>query len=245
MTAAHLDEEPASERDTEKLLNQNPGLVAFLREQPEISRQYQDPYLGGIGKSGKPVYITNDVPETLPRTGIRPDFYIALHERSEWWIMTVLGMDYLGEDGTDGAHHFATRIEHWALEVSPILVNLGIIPPDLPKYDPDEYEDELAGYIRKDEAEEVTPDTVPPDLFTGPYEDDETPFDEKLIPVFRAAEAMARGEKVDHETVHYGRGHKPEFCRTCRFSTVNGEECRFVKLIDPAGWCLLWRDDAE
>jgi hypothetical protein len=173
MTSGHLDEEPATARATQAILEANPDLVAFLAQEPAINREYEDPYLGGISKDGNTVYIASDLPIPLPKTGIDPTRYLALHERSEWWLMTKLGMDYLGEDGGDGAHHFAVRIEHNA------LIEDG--------HDPDAYEDELASYIEDDEAENVSPEDVPPDLFLGPYEDDETPLDRRLLPVLRAA----------------------------------------------------------
>jgi hypothetical protein len=229
VTAAHLDEEPATQRATEALLDANPDLVAFLAIEPVISRQYLDPYLGGISIDGATVYIARDLPETLPQTGIRPDKYIALHERSEWWCMTKLGMDYLGADGSDGAHHFACRIEHNA------LIEDG--------HDPDAYEDELAGYIARDETEDIRPDDVPPDLYLGPYEEDQDAEDRKVLPVLKAAAVARTGEKLDHDTVTYGKGDNHEFCRTCEYSDhAENPACRFVRDIASSGWCVLWSE---
>ena len=115
MASGHLDEEPATQRATKAMLEAHPDLEAYLvSDQYTISRQFKVPYLGGISEDGRTVYIDRDLPETLPETGIAPDKYIAKHERSEWWIMQRLGLDYLG-NMQPGGHPFAVRIEHNAL----------------------------------------------------------------------------------------------------------------------------------
>lgn len=228
MSSGHLDEEPATERATQALLDKHPDLRAWLDAEPVISRQHKVPYLGGISKDGKTVYIDRDLPETLPKTGIPTDPYIAKHERSEWWLMTRLGMDYLGQNGTDGAHHFAVRFEHNALKAD--------------DHDPDAYEDELATYINEDEHDAIGPDDVPPDLFLGPYEDDEDGLDRKLLPVLKAAGVAVTGRKLAHAVVSYGPGHSPELCRTCEYSDhAANPQCRFVANIEADGWCRLWQ----
>jgi hypothetical protein len=228
MSAGHLDEEPATERATQALLDKHPDLVAFLTIEPVISREYKIPYLGGISKDGKTVYIDRDLPKTLP-SGIEPDFYIATHEHAEWWLMTRLEMDYLGKGGADGAHHFAVRIEHDALNADGI--------------DPDLYEDELSGYIKENEHINLSPDEVPPDLFLGPYLDDEDSLDRKIIPILKAAAVAVTGRKLPHAVVSYGPGHDPEFCHTCKYSDhAESPKCRFVANIEPDGWCVLWDD---
>jgi hypothetical protein len=174
MSSGHLDEEPATQRATQAELDKHPDLVAFLATEPNVSREFKVPYLAGASKDGKTVYIDRDLPTVLPKTGIAVDRYIGLHERSEWWLMTRLGMDYLGKAGTDGAHHFAVRIEH-----------NGLIEDGC---DPDAYEDELATYIKEDEHADLKPADLPPDLFLGPYEDDEDSLDRKLLRVLKAAQ---------------------------------------------------------
>jgi hypothetical protein len=227
MASGHLDEEPATERATAGLLQDNPELKTFLARQPIISRQFKVPYLGGISKDGRTVYIDRDLPEELPETGIAPDKYIAIHERAEWRLMTHNGMDYGGKDGGDGAHHYAVRLEHNALEED--------------GYNTDEYEDELARYINEDEHADLEPDDLPPDLFLGPYMQDETPLDRKLLPILKAAAIRETGRKLAHEVVRYGPGHPPEFCHNCEYSDHAAEpKCRFVQSISPDGWCCLW-----
>ena len=210
---------------SQAVLDAHPDLRAYLETQPVISRQYKVPYLGGVSTDGKTVYIDRDLPEALP--SVEPDAYIAHHERMEWWLMTRLGMDYLGKDGGDGAHHFAVRYEHDALKAD--------------GHDTDDYEDELVPYIKEDEYADLGPDDVPPDLFLGPYEDDQDSLDRKLLPVLKAAGVALTGRKLGHAVVSYGPGHTPEFCRTCEYSDhAASPQCRFVVNIEPDGWCKLW-----
>lgn len=227
MSTGHLDEEPAPKRQVRALLEQHPDLQAYLDTTPVISREYDVPYLGGISKDGKVVYIDEDLPTTLPRTGIAPDKYIALHERAEWWLMTRLNMDYMGRDGTYGAHPHAVRIEHDAL-----IADGG--------HDPDAYENELASYIREAEHEDLDPEELPPDLFLGPYEDDEDSLDRKLLPFLKAAAVASTGRKLGHQMVTYGAGHSPEFCRTCKHFDRSAKVCEYVVDVEPDGWCTLW-----
>jgi hypothetical protein len=226
MSSGHLDEEPATKRAVQAILDSHPDLVAFLATKPTISREFKIPYLGGISKDGKTVYIDRDLPETLP-IEIEVDKYIALHERAEWWLMTRLGMDYLGKGSDDGAHHVAVRVEHDALTED--------------GDSPDAYEDALSGYINEDEHADLEPDDLPSDLFLGPYVDDEDSLDRKLIPVIKAAEVRETGKKLGHDVVSYGPGSDPEFCRTCEYSDhAEKPQCRFVSAIEPGGWCVLW-----
>lgn len=173
MASGHLDEEPASEAVVKALLAQHPELAAFLAQEPAVSRIWKIPYLGGISRDGATVYIDQSLPARLPITRIVPDKYIALHERFEWWVMIKLGLDYLGTK-QDGGHPLAVRYEHDTLRAD--------------GYDPGDYEDELAQYIKEDESEGITPQNVPPDLFLGPYEDDQDALDRKLLPILRGAQ---------------------------------------------------------
>jgi hypothetical protein len=240
MTSGHIDEIPAKEAKVVALLLERKDLVEFLRRPPIINRTKEVPYLGGKSKDGAVTYIHCDLPEILPQTGIEPDFYIHLHETAEWWCMTNLGLDYLGE-AHNGGHPIATRIEHMALGVHPVLVELGIIPADWPRYNPDDYEDELSGYIAADESEGLSPDTLPPDLFLGPYEDDQDATDRKVLPFLYAAAVPLTGQKLGHETVSYGPGEAPEQCRKCEYSDHGDPPiCHYVLDIVPDGWCVLW-----
>jgi hypothetical protein len=231
MSSGHLDEEPATKRATQAILDQNPDLVAFLATEPPISREYRIPYLGSISKDGKTVYIDRELPTTLS-SGIEPDKYIALHERSEWWLMTRLGMDYGLEGSEDGAHHVAVRIEHDALTAD--------------GGNPDAYEDELVPFIKEAEYAKLRPDDLPPDMFLGPYEKDENSLDRRLLPILKAAAVKETGEKLGHAVVSYGPGSGSEFCRTCEYSDhAERPKCRFVTAIGPDGWCTLWDGGKE
>jgi hypothetical protein len=207
MASGHLDEEPATAWATNHLLDGNPELKQFLAREPKISREFRVPYLGGISKDGRTVYIDRNLPETLPVTSIAPDKYIAIHERAEWRLMTQHGMPYLGDGSDDGAHHFAVRLEHNALEAD--------------GGDPDAYEDELALYINEDEHADLEPDDLPPDLYLGPYAQEETPLDRKLLPILKAAAVQETGRRLSHEVVRYGPGHDPEYCHNCEYWTMS------------------------
>ena len=226
MTSGHLDEEPAPKRQVQDMLGKHPDLQAYLAGEPIISREFRVPYLGGISKDGKTVYIDRNLPAKLPKTGIAPGQYIALHERAEWWLMTRLGMDYLGRNGTYGGHPYAVRIEHDALEDD--------------GEDPDAYENELATYIKEDESARYDPEELPPDLFLGPYEDDQDSLDRKLLPFLRAAAVRSTGRKLGHAIATYGPGHSPEFCRNCKHFDRADKVCEYVVDVEPAGWCILW-----
>jgi hypothetical protein len=228
MATGHIDEIAAPKREVQATLVKHPDLQAYLDTTPTISREYLVPYLGGISQDGRVVYIDKGLPDRLPKTGIDPDKYIALHERSEWWLMMRLRMDYLGKDGGQGAHHYAVRIEHDALHFD--------------GHNPDEYEHELVPYIRRDERARISPDTVPPDLFLGPYEDEEDSVDYDILPVLRAAAVPLSGRRLSHAMVEYGPGHSPEYCRTCKYSDHAPQPtCRYVANIAPDGWCELWQ----
>jgi hypothetical protein len=227
MATGHLDEMPAPKRDVQATITKHPDLQAYLDTTPAISREYLVPYLAGISQDGRIVYIDSGLPDVLPKTGIDPDKYITIHERAEWWLMTRLRMPYLGEGGVDwGAHHYAVRLEHDALAAD--------------GHDPDAYETELAPMIVKDERERIAPDTVPPDLFLGPYKEDEDSLDMEILPVLLAAAVPITGRKLTHAVVRYGPGHSPEYCRTCKYSDGQPLMCRYVANIAPEGWCELW-----
>lgn len=61
----------------------------------------------------------------------------------------------------------------------------------------------------------------------------------------RPVTAMAKDdddEKLSHQSVSYGEGHAPEFCRTCKYSD-HKEKPKCALVMDPIeknGWCRLW-----
>ena len=169
MSTGHRGTEPAPFSAAMRLLRDNPGLRQALQraQYVPISRQFQVPDLAGAARDGGQVYIDENVPDRLP-SGIEPDRYISRHELAEHWLMTRLGWEY------DKAHRYATSFEHMA------LMQDGC--------DPESYEGEIVPLIRIDEHERVTSETVPPDLYLGPYESDPDAEDGELLPILRAAQ---------------------------------------------------------
>ena len=116
--------------------------------------------------------------------GVEPDKSLCCHEGIEWWMMTRLDKAYWEGPGAKSAHWWATGFEHMNLKLD------GWSDQDI-----DAYEKELASYVSETESERISAETVPPDLYQGPYEpagdsdkaeDDD---DAKILPILRAARA--------------------------------------------------------
>jgi broad specificity phosphatase PhoE len=61
------------------------------------------------------------------------------------------------------------------------------------------------------------------------------------IPTFRALLDGGLSKRFTHAQVDYGRGHEPEFCRTCEYSDHRSPPtCSYVTDIAKGGWCVLW-----
>ena len=166
-----------------RMIQREPGLRNFLDRWPEVSRKFLVPYGAGRAMDGGMVYIDEGVPERF-KMGIEPDIYVAGHEGFEWWLMTRKGMKYWVGPGAFSAHWWATGYEHYLLAMT------GWSADDI-----DAYEKEWTTYISEDEAGRLSPETVPPDLYTGPYEPGmdndpgEDAMDQKILPILRAARA--------------------------------------------------------
>ena len=118
----------------------------------KIDKTHDVPYLGGISRDGRTVYIDRHLPPSLKIGGksINPVPFLAVHERTEHAIMTTLGLKYAA------AHKLATAAEERRVNAAGI--------------DPGEYEKALQPYIKADAVEKLK--KVPKDLFMGPYEDE-------------------------------------------------------------------------
>lgn len=166
-----------------RFIQRNTGLQHFLRRPVFVSRKFLVPYGAGSARDGGMTYVDEGVPERF-KMGVEPDKYVNGHEGFEWWCMTRLGMAYWLGPGARSAHWWATGYEHLLLRMD------GWHDDEI-----EAYEKEWLTYVSEDEAERLSPETVPPDLFTGPYEIDsdsdatEAAGDAKILPILRAAAA--------------------------------------------------------
>jgi len=166
-----------------RMIQREPGLRNFLARPQIVSRKFLVPYGAGRSMDGGMTYADENVPQRF-KMGIEPDKPVAGHEGFEWWLMTRLGMKYWLGPGAKSAHWWATGYEHYLLK--------------LEGWSDDEimaYETEWTTYISEDEAQRISPETVPPDLYIGPYEpgmdtdEAEDGMDTKILPILQAARA--------------------------------------------------------
>jgi hypothetical protein len=166
-----------------RMIQREPGLRYFLGRWPDVSRKFLVPYGAGRAMDGDVTYVDEGVPVRF-KMGVEPDRYVAGHEGFEWWLMTRKGMKYWVGPGAASAHWWATGYEHYLLRLD------GWSDDDIVAY-----EKEWLTYISEDEAGRLSPETVPPDLYTGPYEPGmdndagEDAMDQKILPILRAARA--------------------------------------------------------
>jgi hypothetical protein len=183
MSSGHRTGEAARPGTIVRMLQNSVALHNFLGNYRQISRKYLVPYGAGCAVDGSMVYIDEGIPKQF-KMGVEPDKYVAAHESFEWWLMTRAGMKYWIGPGLRSAHYWATGYEHYLLAID-----------NWSDDDIGEYEEEWLTYITEDEAERLSPETVPPDLYTGPYEPgmDNDPGEEeisaKILPILRTARA--------------------------------------------------------
>jgi hypothetical protein len=164
-------------------LSMEPGLRNFFARQQIVSRKFLVPYGAGRSMDGGMTYIDEGVPVRF-KMGIEPDKYVAGHEGFEWWLMTRRGLPYWVGPSSQSAHWWATGYEHYLLKLD------GYGADDIAAY-----EAEWLTYVSEDEAQRISPDTVPPDLYTGAYEQaedvdpEEEQEDAKILPILIAARA--------------------------------------------------------
>ena len=166
-----------------RMIQREPGLRYFLGRPQIVSRKFLVPYGAGRSMDGGMTYMNEGVPVRF-KMGVEPDKPTAGHEGFEWWLMTRKGMKYWVGPNSRSAHWWAEGYEHYLLK--------------LQGWSDDEiaaYEAEWDEYVSEDEAERISADTVPPDLYQGPYEpgmdsdEAEDGMDSKILPILQAARA--------------------------------------------------------
>jgi hypothetical protein len=165
------------------MIQREPGLQYFIARFRPVSRKFLVPYGAGSAMDGGMTYVDEGVPERF-KMGVEVDKYISGHEGFEWWLMTRRDKKYWVGPVSASAHWWATGYEHMLLKLD------GWSDDEI-----EAYEDEWLTYVSHDEAERISPDTVPPDLFTGAYEEAgdsdaaEDAEDKKILPILMAARA--------------------------------------------------------
>lgn len=172
---------PAPAATVVRILQRNPGLRAHLLRPPIINRQYRVPYLAGSSIDGWTTYIDSQTPKIFPISRVEPDKTYPNHERPEWWLMVMRGMDYDPPRGL-GAHPVAHGIEQMLMRLD------GIDEERI-----EQYEKESKGLVNLDEHAKLPPQAFPPDLYLGPYLDDQNALDIKLVPLLQMAQTVNRG----------------------------------------------------
>jgi len=181
MSAGHRHTDAAPVSAVIRLIQREVGLRNFLVRPPIVSRRFLVPYGAGRSMDGGMTYADEGTPLRF-KMGVEPDRYVNGHEGIEWWLMTRLGLKYWVGPGAKSAHWWATGYEHMLLKLD------GWSDDDIVAY-----EDEWATLISGDEAARLSPETVPPDLYTGPYEPEmdsdegEDGMDAKILPILLAA----------------------------------------------------------
>jgi hypothetical protein len=183
MSSGHRHTDAAPVSAVVSLFQKHVGLRNFQCWPCMVSRKFLVPYGAGRSADGGMTYLDEGIPERF-RMGVEPDKYACCHEGIEWWLMTRLDKAYWQGPGAKSAHWWATGYEHMMLK--------------LDGYSDDEiasYEEEWLTYISADEATRISPETVPPDLFQGPYEAagdsdaGEDALDAKILPILQQARA--------------------------------------------------------
>jgi len=167
-----------------RLIQRYPGLQHFLGQGTGIvSRKFLVPYGAGRSMDGAMTYVDEGVPERF-KMGVCVDKYVSAHEGMEWWLMTRLGTAYWVGPNRNSAHWWAEGYEHYQMMLD------GWTDDEI-----DEYEREWGTYVAEDEAQRLSPETVPPDLYTGAYEaasdtdKAEDKADAKILQILLAARA--------------------------------------------------------
>ena len=183
MSSGHRGTDQASIGAVVRMIQREPGLQNFLGRHQIVSRKYLVPYGATRSMDGGMTYVDEGVPERF-KMGVEPDKYVSGHEGFEWWLMTRRGLKYWVGPVSKSAHWWATGYEHLLLKMD------GWSDDDIAKY-----ENEWLTYVTEDEAARISPDTVPPDLYTGAYEPDndsdagEDEDDGRILPILLAARA--------------------------------------------------------
>lgn len=140
-----FDDKPGSIAKLRALLIQYPAIGRRLRRDRTICTTFDIPYLGGISRDGKYVYLDRHLPEKID--GILLAKYIEVHESVEQALILLASLTY------EPAHHLATAAEQFALLAD--------------GYNWAKYEDALEPDFSPLEHENIQ--RVPPDLDLYPY----------------------------------------------------------------------------
>lgn len=214
-----FDDAPGSLPRLRAALLKWPDIGAALRLPRRIDRRWEIPYLAGISKDGRIVFVDKHLPERL--RGIPLDKYLEVHESVEYAIWRVAMaerrlMKFL--DARPGllyeaCHHLATAAEQFALAGD--------------GYDWDLYRSELEPYYSPIEREKVR--RMPPVLATYPYKGEELASIEK---------AMERSRMAQDEANYLDAAPTRRRCELCEYFLPRLSACKLVSGdISPQGSC--------
>lgn len=181
MASGHRGTDACSVGAVVRMIQREPGLQYYLARHRPVSRKYLVPYGAGSAMDGGMTYVDEGVPEQF-KMGVEVDPYVSGHEGFEWWLMTRKGLRYWVGPSARSAHWWATGYEHFLMKMD------GWSDDEIAAY-----ETEWLTYVSQDEAERISPDTVPPDLYTGAYEPDmdtdtsEEALDDPILQILRTA----------------------------------------------------------
>lgn len=115
----------------------------------KVDRSHDIPYIAGISKNNRCLYVDRRLPKTLTVKGktFDPAKYLRVHETHEHMLMTKQGMSY------EKAHQSATEKEKAAVKTDGIDWN--------------GYQAEMRGFAKETEHERHA--RKPKDLYLGPY----------------------------------------------------------------------------
>lgn len=136
---------PSIEKDTFK------DALNKIIKQWKIDQTYDIPYIGGVSKDHKTIYIDKDIPNIVDINGKTIDYslFLAAHEAIEGTIFEMYDLGY------NPSHEIARVIEKALMEASGIDWN-----------EVEKYTNELAKILIKKPFEKI-----PKDLDLTPYED--------------------------------------------------------------------------
>ena len=127
----------------------NPRFLSEVVKPTPVDRAHDVPYVAGVSGAGKKVYIDRHLRPTYKGHSIVP--FLMVHERSEWVLMHLLGLQY------QAAHKIATALEKKAIEEG------GTMSWKL-------YQDHYKKYIKHADKEKLV--NPPEDLDLVPYQDE-------------------------------------------------------------------------
>ncbi len=197
-----FDDKPGSLAKLRALLIKYPAIGKRIRLHRQVCFGFDIPYLGGISRDGKYVYIDRHLPDKS--NGVPLAKYIEVHESVEAALYDVSGQhEELAElHKYEPCHHLATAAEQFA------VVSDG--------YSWDDYEDGLRPDFLPLAHEDIK--RVPPDLATFQY-------DGKLL---ARMEEVASKSQFKKDEVNYRNGGKVNRCEDCAMFLPRTLRCTWV-----------------